>query len=328
VYFLETMAKIRLYSFRSHFQNVLMIVLLVVLVYRMTDVCAAETDIRNLPASGEISSGGVSKESIRNGILIGEVPLIALFGAKAWDWSGNHSFYAKNEGWFGADTDYGGMDKAGHLFAHYMIQRSMYSLFDWTENGDSRKWLFSLGSSMSCGLLIELGDGFSSKYGFSFQDLTVDYAGILFGALLDRFPLAGGFVGLSAGFFPTDAYLANYKGESAFAHTLGFVNDYSGWTFMLNIKPAGFEQVGVHVPLVFRLLQFDVGYYTRGYSNYDKGKYARPHERDFCVGISINFAQLFTESWSSESRGAGYSFSRKFLEYYHIPADKEVSNRL
>ncbi|HNX60629.1 MAG TPA: DUF2279 domain-containing protein, partial [Spirochaetota bacterium] len=132
-----------------------------------------KSDSDRISQTSDVS--GNSKAIVRNGILFGTVPVVFLFGVKAWDWSGDHSFYSRNEGWFGKGTDYAGADKAGHFFAHYMLQRSMYDVFNWTENGESQKWAYSLGVSLSTGFLIELGDGYSSKYGFSFQDLTMDY---------------------------------------------------------------------------------------------------------------------------------------------------------
>jgi hypothetical protein len=288
---------------------------------RNSSVSAGET-----PAQTDTDSG--KKSAVRYGILFGEVPLITFFGAKAWNWSGDHSFYSKNEGWFGAGTDYGGQDKMGHGFAHYVLQRSMYQVFNWTENGGSMKWVYSLSTSMACGFLIEIGDGFSSKYGFSFQDLTIDYAGILLGAMLDRFPVLDGFVGFSAHWSPSDAYLERYKARSAFTDSLDFVNDYSAWKFMLNFKFAGFRNLGFNVPLALRILQLDVGYYTRGYSNYDKGKWARPHERDVFVGISVNSAQVIEETWGEYRDNSSYKVSHTFFEYYHVPLDAQHSFKL
>jgi len=111
--------------------------------------------------------------------------------------------------------------------------------------------------------------------------------------------------------------------------TLGFVNDYSGWTYMANLKLAGFERVGVHLPLALRLLQFDIGFGSKGYTSYDKGRYARPHKREIVYGISLNSAQLLDESLSESSRsGAIYTTTHKALEFYHVPVEKEYHHTL
>ena len=270
-----------------------------------------------------------NKKIVRYSILGGTIPVVFLFGVKAWDWSGDHSFYSEREHWFGKNTDFGGADKAGHYSAHYMLQRSMYQVFDWTENGGSRKWAYSLGTSLTTGFFIEIGDGFSSHYGFSYEDLVLDYLGIFTGALLDRFPVADGFVGISGRFIPTDGYKHKYTRKNFVKMGLEAVNDYSGWTYMVNFKLAGFERVGVHLPLALRLMQFDLGYRSQGYSTYDKNKYARRKHREIVYGISLNSAQLFEESVSESSRHGGlYTAGHKFLEFYHVPVDKEYNHDL
>lgn len=263
-----------------------------------------------------------SKAIVRNGILFGTVPVVFLFGVKAWDWNGDHSFYSRNEGWFGKGTDYAGADKAGHFFAHYMLQRSMYDVFNWTENGESRKWAYSLGVSLSTGLLIEMGDGFSSKYGFSFQDLTMDYAGIILGAVFQRFPVVDGFLGFSTTYYPTAAYRHKFNNHNAVKTALEFVNDYSGWRTMLDIKLAGFDRIGVKLPYALRLMQFNIGYCSRGYANYDRGRFERPKTRNMIFGVSINSAQMLDESFPSDNHGMLYGAAHRALEYYHLPVEK------
>lgn len=290
-----------------------------------TAVTAKTEPAKIADANGDESN----KKIVRYSILGGTVPVVFLFGVKAWDWGENHDFYSKREHWFGKNTDFGGADKAGHFTAHYMLQRSMYQVFDWTENGGSRKWLYSLSMSMTTGFLIEVGDGFSSQYGFSYEDLVVDYLGIFTGVLLDRFPVADGFVGVSGRYIPTDGYTNRFTRRNFVHESLGVVNDYSGWTYMVNFKLAGFERVGIHLPLALRLMQLDLGFRSQGYSTYDKGRYARRMRREIVYGISLNSAQLLDESMSESSRHGGlYTAAHKFLEFYHVPVDKEYNHDL
>ena len=112
----------------------------------------------------DISTGKdvTAKDITRWSILGGTGPLVFLFGLKTWDWGNRHSAYSKKEGWFGEDTSFGGSDKAGHFMAHYMVQRGLYSIFDWTENGENQKWAYSIGTTMLVGLLIEVGDSYTA----------------------------------------------------------------------------------------------------------------------------------------------------------------------
>ncbi|HEY1405982.1 MAG TPA: DUF2279 domain-containing protein [Spirochaetota bacterium] len=293
------------------------------------DVTKVASDTKSNDKAVSSTDDESAKSVVRYSILGGTIPVIFIFGVKAWDWQEDHSFYSEREHWFGQNTDFGGADKAGHFSAHYMLERSMYQVFDWTENGGSRKWVYSIGTSMAVGLFIEVGDGFSSHYGFSYEDLVMDYLGILTGAVLDRFPVADGFIGVSARFVPTDGYKARFTRRNFVRLGLESVNDYSGWTYMMNFKLAGFERIGVHLPLALRLIQFDLGYRTLGYSTYDKHQYARPFKREIVYGISLNSAQLFDESISNESKhGGAYTTMHKFLEFYHVPVEKEFSHTL
>ncbi|HEY1405573.1 MAG TPA: DUF2279 domain-containing protein, partial [Spirochaetota bacterium] len=279
--------------------------------------------------AGTSASDETMKSVVRDSLLCGTVPVIFLFGVKAWDWREDHSFYSHREYWFGQNTEFGGADKGGHFLAHYMLERSLYQVFNWTEDGGSRKWIYSIGMAETVGLLIEVGDGFSSHYGFSYEDFTVDSLGIIAGAILDRYPVANAFVGFSGRYIPTQGYIHNTHDKNRIDQTLGFVNDYSGWTFMANFKLAGFEQFKIHLPLALRLVQLDLGYRTKGYTSYDKGKYARPHRRDIVYGISLNTAQLFDESLSEDSKSGGaYIAAHKLLEFYHVPIDKEFEHQL
>jgi Predicted periplasmic lipoprotein (DUF2279) len=282
----------------------------------------------NNTTTGASGDSETSKSVVRYSLLYGTLPMTFFFGLKTWDWGNSHEIRSEKEGWLGKDTSFGGADKVGHMYAHYLFQRGLYSAFNWTENGDSRKWIYSIGLTCAVGLFIELGDSKTSAYGFSYEDIVFDYSGILVGALLDRFPIADGFVGFSAHWYPTDAYKNNLKTGSKIKEGLGLVNDYSGWKYMFNLKFAGFENLGFKVPMGLRILQIDLGFYTRGYSAYDKGDYSRPYTRNIFVGISINSAQVLKESVEPDSRGSLYKTSHAFLEIYHLPLGYEKANDL
>ncbi|HNX58357.1 MAG TPA: hypothetical protein PKK43_04615, partial [Spirochaetota bacterium] len=69
-----------------------------------------------------------TKSMVRYSLLGGTVPVIFLFGVKAWDWRGDHSFYSNREYWFGQSTEFGGADKAGHFLAHHALERGLYQV--------------------------------------------------------------------------------------------------------------------------------------------------------------------------------------------------------
>lgn len=286
---------------------------LIIAVARNIPLAAQSSDLK---ADVTGSSGEeLQKDVLRYTGLFGMYPITFLIGVKAWDWGSNHAFKSEREHWFGQDTSLGGADKAGHAMTFYMVQRITYSIFDYTENGRPRKWLYSMLTTFTMGFLIEVGDGWSSTYGFSYEDLIIDTCGLLFGAILDYFPVMDAFLGMSFEYIPTEGF-RNHKKS-----VLDFGNDYSGWRYMVNLKMAGINYLWQGAPEFLRYVQFDLGYFTRGYApHYDKGiKEYNNHTRDWFAGISVNFAEVAGDFFS-DKKSTGYRLSRKPFEYYHIPA--------
>ena len=279
----------------------------------------------------------LQKSIIRWSILGGTIPVTFLFGVKAWDWNGRHEPFSEREGWFQQSTSFGGQDKAGHFIAHYMFQRAVYNIFDYTENGADRKFLYSLGTTMAVGLFIECGDSMTSQYGFSWEDIVMDYSGAILGAVLDRYPTLDGFFAFSTEYIPTREFYNHGARKTNPALTvLTAVNDYSGYKTMINFKFDGFRRIGYDIPLALQLLQFDVGYYTKGFSHYDAlekkavgPSYAVQKTRNIFCGISINTARIFELSWENNRNGL-YTAGHRALEFWHLPGytySKQLSTK-
>jgi len=158
----------------------------------------------------------VAQHVTRYAVLIGRPTTILVYALETWDWGEHSKWRWGDEGWFGRGTHLGGADKLGHAFACYLIQRSSYAAFDWTENGEWTKWLYSIMVSGLVGTGIEIGDAFTGRYGFSPEDLTVDWAGILLGVALDAVPALDAFVGFSVTYWPTHGFT---KYDEAVGHT-------------------------------------------------------------------------------------------------------------
>lgn len=316
-------------NINNKFNRVSIVSILLISLFASNAVFAqasGDNGVNTVASTADGSSGDdiTAKDITRWTMLGGTLPVVFAFGIKSWDWGNRHTPYSRNEGYFGEDTSFGGADKAGHLLAHYVIQRGLYSVFDWTEDGGSSKWPYSIGLTMGTGLFIEIGDAYTSQYGFSKEDLLVDYIGILLGAALDYSPMLDGFIGFSMQYVPSDGYRYEYNKGDRFKNSLDIVNDYSGNEYMMNFKVAGFRNLGFDVPLVLRLLSIDLGFYTKGYTHYDVGKYAKEKERDVFVGISINSSQLLAEFWPEEHRGLAYKIPHTFFQYYHVPYDRLI----
>jgi hypothetical protein len=260
-----------------------------------------------------------NKDYLRYSILFGSIPVTFLFGVKAWDWGSRHEFKSEREGWFGQDTSAGGSDKFGHFYAHYLIQRFFCFLFDYTEDGSSRKYTYSILTTTLVGTMIEVGDGWSSLYGFSYEDLVVDLAGVFVGALLDYFPVLDAFVGFSVDYVPTSNYRKYFKKHETVP--LGWVTDYSGFRYMMNFKLAGFRSLGLKTPAFLRYITLDLGFFSKDFSSYDGEFTAREKlnpTRNWYFGFSLNFAEVMRDFYT-EKKGVLYTVTTKPFEYYHVP---------
>ncbi|HPS58403.1 MAG TPA: DUF2279 domain-containing protein [Spirochaetota bacterium] len=258
-------------------------------------------------------------------ILTGLVPPITLaFGRKVWDWGESHEPRMRDEGWFGQDTGFGGADKIGHMYAHYVVERMLFTAYDHLDSTPNEALIYSTTMTCVVGLMIELGDMYTSAYGFSFNDLAMDYAGVALGAALDRFPVADSFLGMTVTYSPTDAYMDN---EHGWLRGLQWVNDYSGFKYLLNFKLAGFKNIEIEIPEFLRYVQVDLGYYTRNYSTYDHMENNFDKSRNLYCGISINFAEVVKDLYDND-KSVACRISQIPFRYYTIPAGYGYSKKL
>ena len=260
-------------------------------------------------------------------VLTGMVPPLTLaFGRKVWAWGESHEPRMRDEGWFGQDTSFGGADKVGHLYAHYVVERMLFTAYDHLDSEPNEALIFSTTMTCVVGLMIELGDMYTSQYGFSFNDLIADYVGVFTGTLLDYSPVADSFISLTVTYVPTDAYLDN---EHGWLRGFEWVNDYSGFKYLLNFKLAGFKNIGIDLPEFLRYIQLDVGYYTLGMSAYDEiGNQTHDDDRrNLYCGISINFAEIVKDFYADDSSVA-CRVSQIPFRYYTIPSGPDYSKEL
>lgn len=107
-------------------------------------------------------------------------------GAHAALWTG--SYIALNKAWyagypkssfhfFNDNGEWNQMDKAGHAWTAYQISRLSTGLWKWSGvNDKTGAWLGGL-SGLAYQSIIEIQDGFSSEWGFSWGDMTANALG-------------------------------------------------------------------------------------------------------------------------------------------------------
>ncbi|MEO8933008.1 MAG: DUF2279 domain-containing protein [Xanthomarina sp.] len=232
--------------------------------------------------------------SRRNAVLISETSIatLTLIGLHQL-WYANyekskfHTFDDNNE-WLQ-------MDKVGHLFSTYQLTRLGANTLNWS--GASKKSQLVYGASIGLGFLtvVEVFDGFSEEWGFSWGDMAANTLG------------TGFFVGqellwneqrmtLKYSFHRTKYALDN-------PDTLGdgileeFLKDYNGQTYWLSLNLHSFFKDS-KMP---KWLNVAFGYGAEGMfsgaqrAEEELGIYAHP-QRQFYLSLDVDLTKIKTDS--------------------------------
>src|SRR5262245_59841305 len=125
---------------------------------------------------------------LRNAAIIaGGVLLVGAYGAAKW-WEDGFTgdFRTINEGWFDQNTDYGGADKLGHAFSAYVGTRVVTRAFEAVGNEPEPARQLAAWSTLGVMMGIEVLDGYSKRYRFSWQDAAMNVLGVGIGYLSER----------------------------------------------------------------------------------------------------------------------------------------------
>jgi hypothetical protein len=221
------------------------------------------------------------------------------FGFEDWNW-GTTSFHFTDEGWFGKNTKYLGMDKLGHAFTGYMFTE--YFAQRIAHSTEDRAGAAVTGAFLGMGLqtYVEVLDGFSDN-GFSFQDFVADAVGCGFSILRSTIPGLADKLDFRLEYVPS--------GNDEFSP----VQDYSGQKYLLALKLSGFEEFE-NTPL--RFVEFQAGYYARGFTENEQEN-GDPKRREPYFGIGINLQELLDRKPISDT--TPIMFLRSELQYIQVP---------
>jgi len=78
---------------------------------------------------------------------------------------------------FNDNKEWNQMDKAGHLWTDYHITRLSYEMWKWTGLNNKKSVILGSISGIAYQSIIEIQDGFSSEWGFSWGDIAANVAG-------------------------------------------------------------------------------------------------------------------------------------------------------
>jgi hypothetical protein len=196
-------------------------------------------------------------------------------------------FHFGNEGWFGANTRYGGADKASHFTSYYIVSKEFAKLFVVLGHKPENARWFAAGVAVMAGLVNEIGDGFN-QYGFSYEDLVMDVGGALSAALVDA-----------------------AKAEDLIGFRRGIVNLDNCCHYSNEIYTADLALVGVARRLGWNIgplkyLLFSATYHTQGYPS-DPNK-----QRQVGFEVGLNFKQILDDLDVRRNKWWGYALHLVF----------------
>ena len=216
--------------------------------------------------------------------------IITAWGIANWDY-GARSPHADEEEWFGRRTKSGGSDKLGHLYASYAVGSGLSMLYESWGYRQKEAGYYGALSSFFLMNYMEVGDAFSSTYGFSYEDFIMNTAGVLSSYLLYTNPELSKRIDLRV------EYIPSFK-------TADVITEYEKMKYLIAFKAEGFDFV---TNPYLKYGELHLGYYTRNYT----GGYCEQSERIIYLGVGINLSRL--------TREYGYTKTSRFLNYYQMP---------
>ncbi len=237
---------------------------------------------------------------------IGLAGATALYGLLFWDY-GTSSFRFGGEGWFGADTAYGGADKTGHAWTTYLLCNVFNALYRYWGYEPEEAALRGTLSGLGMVTVVEIGDGFSRAHGFSWEDQLANTVGAGLAYLLLRVPELDRVVDFRMEWIPSPSLRHGDRSD--------YVTDYSGYKFLLAFKPGGLWDES---PPALRYLEFHLGYFAHGFLRSDQ-KYFDEKTREVYVAVGINVTHLL-ETTLGTSAGRVFDFIQ--VPYTYLPAGK------
>jgi uncharacterized protein YfiM (DUF2279 family) len=249
---------------------------------------AQQTAGNDRPAPGDVTAGDDEETGWTRGqktlmLNAGAAAALTAWGIYKWDY-GQQAPKASSEGWFGQDDKEGGADKLGHFWSSYAVSHlfaSIYESWDYTEDEATT---YGALSSLGFHTLMEVGDSFSG-FGFSYEDMIVNVAGAGAGYLLRAYPRVGEKIDIRIEYAPS---LSGNNSTDVFT-------DYEHQKFVVAVKGEGFEGLRGSI---FEYLEFQAGYYARGYDDFVRGG-PETRRRTLYWGLGLNVGRAISHFWDT-----------------------------
>lgn len=247
-------------------------------------------------------------------IMAGYGATVAYVGYKSWWSESSDSFHFTNEGWLGSNTSRGGADKFGHGYTSYLSTRLLSESLQAAGNSPEQALNYASWTAGITTFGIEVLDGFTDEFGFSYEDMVFNLAGIVTARFMEQNP-----------WWDQRFDLRFHYQQSADSKRLNegdALGDYSGQTYLLMGKFGGFNSFKNNPWL--RYLELGVGYGSRGYHPTD-GSTAK--QRKLFFAFSLNLSEILNQSiYRQREYPRSQYVTGQLFEYWQVPATTIMSD--
>ncbi len=190
-----------------------------------------------------------------------------------------------------------GEDKFGHFFFPYLVSNIYSDAFEWAGISKSNSILYASSFALLYETFVEVRDGFSKQWGFSWGDFTADALGASYPLLQHHFPVLKNF-NFKISFFPSD----RFKRGSNRVIFDDYESTYDWLTINVhNLLP---DEIKKYYPSFINL---SIGHSVEKLDNMGGGNHR------FYIGLDWNLNALPGTGWFLK-------LLKKYLNFYHLPA--------
>lgn len=139
---------------------------------------------------------------------------------------------------FNDNSEWQQMDKCGHTFTNYQVSRVMMQAMDWAGYSTKKQILIGGLSGFTYMTAIEVMDGYSAGWGFSWGDMSANALGTGM-SIGQKLLWKEQRIQLKFSFYPTNyaKYRPNLLGDEIYMQVL---KDYNGQIYWLSVNPSSF----------------------------------------------------------------------------------------
>ena len=213
-----------------------------------------------------------------------------IWSYDTWWRDAGRDFHFRTENWL---NGFGlGIDKIGHFYTSYFYFNTFRNIMLWGGYEPSTANWWAIGSTAFFAVAIEVGDGVTPEYGFDYQDIVFNFAGIGYGFLQTKVPFLRNF-----------NFKWTYVPDAGYTFPVRFTDIYDAHTYWLtfninNLLPSSLE------PYWPDFLQLAVGF----------GVDDQVTKREAVFGFDINIEEIF------KTHNEDWLLVEKTLNMFHAPA--------